>query len=360
MRADAPGTLAYYLDTPFRSAYPWGKHVAASTMREAVTHSHGQLQKAQPELEAVSFYGLNQVVALLQERFSPYEPLPQWADTLASAYAQTLADQALRMTHYVTLIITRESRHLHSKDSFFGSATFGGKISGELAHFLKTLPSSSSSAAAAFMNSAPAVSMSAYVSAIVDVFNKGSFSGGYGGKPWGNIAKALLSYIDGQTTAEMFVDTAYTLAHNNGPIFNKGMYYNSYGPDLYTILDVQSSGQIAELVIGGSHKTGLSKSLSSLAILKSHMDTARKHFPEKIGAYVDWFKVEALGSKHKYPEEKKKQVEAHGKASEPAPTPQPKITLLHGVPVKEVMEVAILPTQKYTALARVKTAKASK
>lgn len=347
MKADAKGTLSYYLDTPFRSCYPVGKHLTGTVMGQTVANTYTTLSKVSPEMEAATFYGLNQVVAKVQARFSPYETLPPWAETLVQSYARTLASQALRMTHYVILIITRESRHLHNKNGYFS----GVNIPPELKTFLKNLPGSSSAAASSFMNSPPNVGMSTYVAAIVNLFNKGSFSGGYGGKPWGMIAQALHSYLDGLTTAEMFVDTAYTLAHNNGPIFNKGMYYNQYGPGLYTILDVQNSGQIAELIL---EETKSSQSLFAGAMtaqhsLKNLMLTAKKNMPEEIGDFVDWVKVEALGSKHKYPQQKKAQLDAQGKAAAPA------IQLFNGVPVQLVAEVQILPTQKYAALKRVKT-----
>ena len=56
--------------------------------------------------------------------------------------------------------------------------------------------------------------------------------------------------LTGTTSMEMLVDTGYTLAHNGGPIFNKGMMYTHYDSHFLTILDLQRAGQMLDLLTG--------------------------------------------------------------------------------------------------------------
>ena len=42
------------------------------------------------------------------------------------------------------------------------------------------------------------------------------------------------------------------------------------------------------------------------------MQALQVAFPGKIGKWVDWYKVEALGSVHKYPKDKQAQEKKHG------------------------------------------------
>ncbi len=70
----------------------------------------------------------------------------------------------------------------------------------------------------------------------------------YGGPKWGEVADCLRSYVTGQTSAEALLDTAFTLAHNNGPVFNKGYIYKHHTNRLIQILDIQAKGQIPQWV----------------------------------------------------------------------------------------------------------------
>lgn len=358
MRLDRPDTLAFHLDLPHRRATPFGDTLTARSTKDAVRRTFDQahtgvVPMAYPDFEAAEFYALNQIVAALQSRFSMGEALPQWAVRLASRYADTLSAQTVRMFHYVLLITTRESRHLHSKDSFFSSNPNGTKCAATAATFVKGLPSGSLPAASHFMKSAPNVALSSYTATLVSLFNHGSFSGGYGGPAWGNIAAALHAYTSGKTSAEVFVDTAYTLAHNNGPIFNKAMYYNGYTSHLVNILDIQRSGQVCEMVLTGLYPTALSSKVpAGFATLLDDVKLAKKFMPDAIGDYVDWFKVEALGSVLKYPKEKAAQIVTHGKPQEAAPKPPP-ITLVGGVPMSPTSTLTVIPGKTFQLYKRV-------
>ena len=91
----------------------------------------------------------------------------------------------------------------------------------------------------------------------------------------------------------MMLETIWTLSHNDGPIFNKGQFYGMYSSTLIRILDVQRSRQIPEAVLDDTAIAGF-----AATELKSIMQALPVAFPGKIGKWVDWYKVEALGSVH--------------------------------------------------------------
>jgi hypothetical protein len=92
----------------------------------------------------------------------------------------------------------------------------------------------------------------------------------------------------------MLLDTVWTLAHNGGPIFNKGMlFYHYNSTELVKILDVQRAGMVPNMVAHADSKF----------VQPSHgelMVEVRKVIPEFGKAPVDWQKVQELGAVGKY------------------------------------------------------------
>lgn len=365
MRLDPPNTLAYYLSAPQRKSFNLGKRFSAAQLKAPVSASKtlysGGIVKANPDFDAAVFYALNQVMAVIQRTFTEHEELPTWAVNLCAEYISVLAEQNIRMFHYMLLITTRESRHLHGMETFFAGK--GKELAPQFKTFLTTLSGAGSDGAVSkFLHSAPDIPLTTYVDGLTTVFNTGTFSGGYGGKKWGQISATLGQYARGDTSGEILIDTAYTLSHNNGPIFNKGMYYNQYSHDLLRILDVQRSGQVAELLIEGKWfqdaitTGGKTKPLQQVIDL---LVEGRAHLG--IGSYVDWQKVEDLGSLQKYPEHKAYQTKTYGnpaKAAEkvaPPPAPEkPVITLFNGLPAKFKGTFTILPGKTVSTYERIK------
>jgi len=100
------------------------------------------------------------------------------------------------------------------------------------------------------------------------------------------------------TSAELMLDTGYTLAHNNGPIFNKQVLYHPHDTtELKKILDVQRAGMIPQMVHSGASK------FVSLAHRKFH-EKALALLGEEFGGPVNWFTVENLGAVQSYTAEK--------------------------------------------------------
>ena len=114
--------------------------------------------------------------------------------------------------------------------------------------------------------------------------------------------------VNGTFSAEMMLDTVWTLCHNNGPIFNKGLMYSMYSDQLVRILDVQRSGQVPELI---AHDAKVQ--LFVTPAMKTFFQTAMSKFaPGTFRPYVDWEVVKLLGAVHSYPAELAEQQSKHG------------------------------------------------
>ena len=264
--------------------------------------------KGSPEFDALCFYMMNHAVATVAQRVDPLEPLGKFYPVL-EAYHGVLATRSIRMFFYLLLICTRESRHRKDSDSGSLMTDMWTKYGKEVCEFNNGIKGTGSEGAAnAFCTKPPKASLGNYTNFLTDIFNKGTYSGGYGGKAWGKVASVLRDFSIGKISAEMMMDTAFTLCHNNGPIFNKGMLFDSFGPEIYKILDVQRAGMIPQYV--ASMKMGASPSFVELS---GYYAICREALGTDFEGYVDWFKVEKLGALKTYTEEKKDQVLLYGK-----------------------------------------------
>lgn len=244
--------------------------------------------RADPEEDAVSFYMLNHAMAIIKRKVHPLEPLGAYLP-IVNLYHGRLATSAIRMFSYLLLICTRESRHIHDGvDSTF-MVKLRGKYGNPISDFhkLKLRGTSSSGAVSSILEYPPTASLSAYTNFMSDVFRQGSFSSSFGGKKWADIADVLRDYSCGKLSAEMMLDTAFTLCHNGGPIFNKEILYKDTGSLIYQILDVQRAGMIPQWV-------NEEKNSQPSWIVDDYLK-CRAVLPEFDG-YVDWFKVEELGA----------------------------------------------------------------
>jgi hypothetical protein len=304
-------TLAYY------NAMPQGALIDVSAMPISVLAKSlgdymGKCGEVSPDHEAVRFYCLNHYASLVRKRFTNNESLPEWAEAIMYRYTQEVAKQGSRQLFYLLAITTRESRHLKSMPSAWYE-DLALKFGQSFHDLITTLPSNEHMAVSKLVSSAPSnCNFGQFMAGISHVFFKGKWSSGFGGKKWGAVAECLRSFVMGKTTLEMMVDTAYTLAHNNGPIYNKGMMYKQYSGSFLKILDVQRSGQIPELMADpDKYDIKFPSDFDDITAL------AFNYMPEEFGAYVDWYKVEALGSNKQYPYEKLKQDAKHPKKIEP-------------------------------------------
>lgn len=270
-----------------------------------------------PETDALKFYLLNHVNAIVSQRVHPLEPLGKYL-LLVEQYHYGLAVMSTRMFYYLLLICTRESRHTKNTGSYSSGVwqvvrkPHSAEVFEKLRAFHHSLLGNSSSMAVDRLRSSPPeVTLGSYTRFLVDVFNHGTYSSGYGGKAWGRVATVLHRYVAGEISAEAMMDTAFTLCHNNGPIFNKGMLFSNYSHDIYKILDVQRSGQIPQLIASKGVSAAVNQAVRVL------WDMAHNILGAEVEGTVDWYKVEALGALKTYTAEKKAQNPAMAPIAHP-------------------------------------------
>jgi hypothetical protein len=259
-----------------------------------------------PEVDGLMFYMMNHAVSVVRQKKHPYEALGDMLP-LVQEYHNVLAIRGTRMFFYLLLICTRESRH--DKAGYYSQTwkSLVAKYGNECMDFHKKIKGTGSTTAAETLRTMPPkTTLGNYTKFLAELFYTGSFNGGYGGKAWGAVADVLRDYCIGKLSAEMMLDTSFTLCHNNGPIFNKGMLFCGYTNHIYKVLDVQRSGQIPQMV--GNKETEHHSDPELQAAWKMCHDVLGGVF----SGYVDWYLVEELGSMKQYPSEKQAQQSKHG------------------------------------------------
>ena len=288
MRYEVPGTLAYYLSAP-QFKLMKADQVSTPTVAKHCAVYKSKANQALPDAQAVEFYALNQLSTLIVQKYTPYEQLPDWANKVMTRYLEAVVSQTPRVMYYLALICTREQRHLPGQTTEWWN-DMNSKYGQAFKTFATGIPGQESQAVQRFMSDPPLMPITAWSQAMADCFFKGkSWGSSYGGKKWGVIADCLTRFLKGETTAEIMCDTAYTLAHNGGPMFNKGMLYGMYTHELYKILDVQRSGQVAELLMQGG-TPDVHGVIPYIWLVQEQLGT--------VSDFVDWKRVDEAGALH--------------------------------------------------------------
>lgn len=362
MRYLPSNTLNHYLTAPQTKIYDLSEVPVSVIASATFKYRHAPDQNlANPNNSALDFYALNHCAAIVKRMFTRNEPLPPWAEEVMKLYTACVAEQGLRMLHYIMSITTREMRHWATYSKMQGTNKASDKKEWDIVatkagdamvDFIQSLKGyDEDEAVDRYMLHPPKASLKQYLTGMSVVFHKGGWTGQFGGKKWGIVTDAALRMVTGETSMEMLVDTGYTLAHNGGPIFNKGMLYMHYdATSLYTILDTQASGQIPSLVLDpnsyGVNKTPLATSV---------VTQVQKALPQEFKPLVDWDLVMAnphcKGNYHHYkslqnPEPvkpvKKTTKTASKKVSTPPP-PKPTTLVVEGKTVQITGEWKVAP-----------------
>jgi len=253
-------------------------------------------QYAVPEDQALQFYVANAAYAQLAQKVEAHQPLNQVQQWLMTHYYEVMKNIGLRAFFYTFLICTREARH----GGFTQLKPKVAHVYGDIG-FFKNLTDDASTIISQIQGSdwQTKYTLDKFTDLLVLVFEQATFSGGYGGKNWAAVARPLRDFCHGLTTMEMFLDTVWTLAHNNGAIFNKAMMYKKQNDEaLLKILDVQRAGQIPSLIWWNESQ-----------FVKDHhrevVNEARKDMPDFGINKVDWQAVVDAGALGSYPGFKK-------------------------------------------------------
>jgi hypothetical protein len=270
-------------------------------------------QLVRPEVDALSFYARNSVIGRIMTQYGSMDDLPPEVEELIDQYHSDCHDYFYRIFYYLFFITIRESRHVRKNKpgwkeiiekypaltQWHGQSSFDD--SAEVHNNLQSFP--------------PPANLGEFMDFILMIYAKGTFESSYGGKAWWNVTKPLRDFVHGDISAEMLLDTSFTLAHNGGPIFNKGMLYNSYSnSELVMILDVQRAGLIPSLI-------ELPESPSKMITLshRQYVEKAKKVFPD-LCPELSWKKVKEMGAVGDYSHLKSASEKAKEKAEKEAKT----------------------------------------
>jgi hypothetical protein len=314
-------TIAEYRARPHTRTICLEQTVPETMAAYQVWHAHDP-EDRQPDELAIEFYMKNTAVARMMQDLDKNQPLSTGHEWLWDSYYDCMSAIGLRAFYYLIFICTRETRHASLTPEMkqllipYGAVNF----------WQQHIKGSSSSTAPAFLQKhAPNISLLNYCEHMLIIFEKGNWGSAYGGPKWANVTRPLRDFAAGSITMEMLLDTVWTLAHNGGPIFNKGILFDMYTPELIKILDVQRAGLIPNLVkFGGVHK-----------ITKAHkkwVDQACEILPNFADHPVDWSTVKKLGA-----------VGSHPKTHASITPPKKKSAALTPKLVDPVHQFAVMP-----------------
>ena len=244
--------------------------------------------KTKPEVDAAMFYLANHAFSIIPNRREPEEPLTHNEIEVCNTYLDVANQVFPRLFYYMLLITSRECRHMKASDSVSGKVI--GLYGAVVWEYVKGLTNNDENHIFTYLTTHhTSITAAKYLHAISIVFHKGNWGSSFGGKLWGIICDTIYNVVIGQTSPEIMADTAFTLAHNTAPIFNKGMMYQSQNSTfLKQILDVQRAGMVPQFLDGPNE---LVKGSHSLGLLLNKLHT---HMPELFDGVVDWEKVKAM------------------------------------------------------------------
>lgn len=261
---------------------------------------------ASPMEAALKFYYINHVIYDVSAHKNPEEHVGKMRPVL-DLYEDVALECGLRMFYYLLYICHRESRHNRWSSVAVTKMKYMNKHHEKVVKWSRENNTGigSKQSAELLYNYNGDFTLGEYTQYLEDVFFKGKYGTCYGGKKWGEIAKVLNRFVKGEYSLEMLLDTSFTLAHNTGPIFNKGMFWANdvSGSNLIKVLDVQRAGFIPEYI-----KTTAAPSMVSL----KEYQTVVQESGYRCGGYVDWFRVEVLGAVSQLHYEKKEQQKVMG------------------------------------------------
>lgn len=247
--------------------------------------------KMPPEHVALRFYLYQHAFSSVSAQYHEGDKLPGGVCVALDEYCAFLEVEVSRMFYYIFFICAREARHLNDGDykSLFLDALIEEKDKRWRDYFSDLTNDSCGrfDAIQLLITKAADFNLLELLKYFEEIFYGGMWSSGFGGEAWGRITTTLIRYVKGELSGELFLDAAFSLCHNNGPIFNKDMFFRGHSDLLQEILDVQHSGQLPSLVISGEgYATGSSDLLGNTNPVDLGPGEWPTHQP-----YVDWASV---------------------------------------------------------------------
>jgi hypothetical protein len=281
-------TLAYHAKerpgTMLRSIAHARMPVVGKAIQKSITEVG---EKVKPEREALTFYLLEHAMHEVTRRVEMHEPLGKMLQVV-EAYHIALNTLGYRLFNYMMCITTRETRHVKNKkeDQLLNAHGQG------CVQFTKDTIALQSQES--LWQSPQDITLGDYLNYLCDLYNEVTWhNSAYGGKKWGAVTEPLRDFVHGRKTMAQLLDIGYTLAHNGGQIFDKGIHFYK-GNQLTKVLDCQRAGQIPQLI----KSTGVSSVQAGHVVMLEMIETA---IPDlRISPWVNWHVVKQLGAVGSY------------------------------------------------------------
>lgn len=273
---DLPGkTVITYAANPLFNELDFSELPVSMLKKEIDAFMSKRGGHVAPERDALTFYFLNHAFHLLKSKFGQFEQLNDKMSKVAEQHITLTNEIAKRLFFYSVIIAVEEARFIPSQnDNFYGVMlnSYGrefhdyvqNNFRGSLTDFGKL-----------------DMTCGEYATGMVSVFAFGRWQPGFGGKGWVPIASLVSDCIHGRLSFEQFADQAFSLCHNNGSMFNKGHLYNCYSSFIYSILDIQDSGQIPQWIANNKNSPYVDKQLLEV------YEIMAKEFPEEMTGPVN-------------------------------------------------------------------------
>lgn len=271
-----------------------------------------------PDQDAYNFYLWDDVFMKLNQKFPYGVKLPDKYSALAREAYNYKVKSCHRALLYNLVIITREARHFKTSPALKCGTKTSLAIVKKFVHTIQD--SSSEGNVKAWISDLPNMDVKTFIDCLVTIFEKGVFNGGFGGYKWAEIAKNVQRFVSGQVNMLIMADTAYTLSHNNGPIFNKGMWYTQYTGMFLSLLDVQRSGQIPKLLFDKSpYMFSFRSTCINYNYISPYDSILQELYEFNSNVHVDWQVIMAIGvDKGEASSMYANQVELYGATNKPA------------------------------------------
>lgn len=274
-----------------KSNFQAADYLRKANLRRKTLVKSGSNSLVLPDRDLIEYYYFEHLLSLLSAKTSINEKLNSGDGMFVKYYLISQTEIAERMAQYLLLIITREARHV--QNTKWPVETFDPvkELAPDVWAYVKNFPTNAYELLDFVVQQPPDnMTLAEYSKGLMAVFYHGSFNNGYGGPAWGEIAECYHKWVTGRTSLLSMCDEAFALCHNNGPIFNKGMFYQSYTTRFKKFLDVQRTGQILNLVNHSSdYNMGTKYCRASLMKLHSLYTTVK--YSDVCMPIVNWNEV---------------------------------------------------------------------
>ena len=146
-------------------------------------------------------------------------------------YHELMARKSIRAFYYLLWICIREARHNKSLADTKKMKEMADQFGDEFRSFLTQVNGGEAGISTKFLSKPPNMDIGTFCRGLAWQFYKCSWNGGYGGKKWGVVTDCLVRFVSGEFSAEMMLDTVWTLAHNGGADLQQGAVLRLLRPD---------------------------------------------------------------------------------------------------------------------------------